>query len=60
MFAFYCRRRLFPKSNVELIGGGRGDFIVKADGAELWNKKQMGDEFPEPEVILEKMLGSVS
>ena len=56
----YAIEKAFPKSNVELIEGGKGDFIVKADGAELWNKKQMGDEFPEPEVILEKMQGSVS
>ena len=31
---------------IELIPGGRGDFIVTADGHELWNKRQMGDEFP--------------
>ncbi len=45
---------------MELIEGGKGDFIVKVDGVELWNKKQMGNEFPEPEVILEKMPGTVS
>ena len=45
---------------MELIGGGKGDFIVKADGTELWNKKQMGNEFPEPDVILERMQDSVS
>ena len=45
---------------MELIPGGRGDFIVKAEGNELWNKKEMGNEFPETAVILEKMQGSVS
>jgi len=40
-----------------LIEGGRGDFIVTADGVELWNKRQMEDEFPEPETILAKLKG---
>jgi predicted Rdx family selenoprotein len=38
-----------------LIRGGGGDFIVVADGRELWNKRRMGDEFPEPNAILEKL-----
>lgn len=37
---------------MELVEGGRGDFIVTADGRELWNKRAMGDEFPEHDVIL--------
>ena len=41
-----------PNAEVELIKGGRGDFIVKADGRELWNKKKMGNEFPEEDQIL--------
>lgn len=40
---------------MELIGGGRGDFIVTADGRELWNKRQMGDEFPEEAAIVAKL-----
>lgn len=40
---------------MELIEGGRGDFIVTADGTELWNKRQMGDEFPEHGVILQRL-----
>jgi len=35
-----------------LIEGGRGDFIVAVDGRELWNKKQMDNQFPEHDVIL--------
>ena len=45
----------YPGAEVELIGGGKGDFIVKADQRELWNKKQMGNEFPEEATILEKL-----
>ena len=48
-------RESVPDSQVELLEGGRGDFIVIADGSELWNKRAMGDEFPEHDVILEKL-----
>ena len=47
--------RAFPDAEVELIRGGGGDFIVIADGQELWNKRRMGDEFPVPDVIVEKL-----
>lgn len=40
---------------MELVGGGRGDFIVKADGVELWNKNKSGLGFPEPSQILERL-----
>ena len=36
--------------------GGRGDFIVVADGRTLWDKKKNGDAFPEETAIL-KLLG---
>ena len=32
-----------------------GDFIVLADGEQLWHKLEMGDEFPEEEAILAKL-----
>ncbi|MDP6424766.1 MAG: hypothetical protein QGG14_08480 [Planctomycetota bacterium] len=48
-------REKHADAEVELIEGGRGDFVVKNDGAELWNKRAMGDEFPENDVILEKL-----
>ena len=44
-----------PEAEVELIPGGQGDFIVKADGKELWNKLSMGNEFPEHAEILVKL-----
>jgi len=44
----------FPGTAVELIGGGRGDFIVVTDGTTLWDKRKVG-RFPEPREILEAM-----
>ena len=40
---------------MELIRGGGGNFIVIADGKELWHKRQMGDEFPQNKVILQRL-----
>ena len=40
---------------MKLQSGGRGDFIVTADGRELWNKRQMGDEFPEEDDIVQAL-----
>ena len=40
-----------------MIKGGGGNFIVIADGRQLWHKRQMGDEFPEHPVILDKLRG---
>jgi len=50
-------RKEFPDAEIELIRGGSGNFIVIADGEQLWHKLQMGDEFPEPEAILAKIRG---
>jgi predicted Rdx family selenoprotein len=40
---------------VELIRGGGGDFIVIADGREIWNKRRQGDQFPETGAILAEL-----
>jgi len=48
-------RSEFPDATLDLIPGGGGNFIVIADGEQLWHKLQMGDEFPESEVILQKL-----
>ncbi len=45
----------FPKAKVDIKPGGKGDFIVTVDGKQIWNKRQMNDEFPEPAQILGKM-----
>lgn len=47
--------KTFPEARVELKGGGRGDFIVTRDGTQLWNKRQMGDEFPDEDAIVEAL-----
>ena len=38
----------------ELIKGGGGDFIVTADGAQVFSKKEAG-RFPDHEEILEAL-----
>lgn len=44
-------------ANVELIRGSGGNFIVIADGEELWHKRQMGDAFPDEGEIVAKVAG---
>ncbi|MCC7384192.1 MAG: hypothetical protein IT384_20275 [Deltaproteobacteria bacterium] len=49
-------RQRFPAVDVELIKGGKGNFIVTTeDGRQLWHKRQMGDEFPEESQILDQL-----
>ncbi len=50
--------RAFPGATVELVPGGRGDFIVSAGDQRLWDKRKMGDEFPESAAILEALAKS--
>ncbi len=38
-----------------LVEGGRGDFIVTVDGAVVWNKREMGGEFPDPDALVEDL-----
>jgi predicted Rdx family selenoprotein len=49
-------KKAHPKSTIDKKPGGRGDFIVKADGVLLWDKKQRKDErFPEAQEILSQL-----
>jgi predicted Rdx family selenoprotein len=48
-------RSAHPDAEVDLVPGGRGDFIVTADGQRLWDKRRMDDQFPEHRVILDKL-----
>lgn len=41
-----------PAAVVEVVPGGRGDFVVIADGERIWDKRAMGDRFPEDEEIV--------
>jgi predicted Rdx family selenoprotein len=50
-------REAFPDAQVELIRGSGGNFIVTADGVQLWHKRQMGDTFPDPGEIVARLRG---
>lgn len=43
----------FPGVEVDLIRGGGGDYIIIAAGQEIWNKRAMGDAFPEEDAIVQ-------
>jgi len=47
-------RDTVPSAKVVLIPGGKGDFIVVANGRELWNKRQVG-RFPEHAEIVDEL-----
>lgn len=46
--------RELPGTEVELVRGGRGDFIVTADGALLWDKRVRGG-FPDDGRIVQEL-----
>ena len=49
-------QKAHPKSTIEKKPGGRGDFVVKADGKLLWDKKRRDDDrFPEAHEILSQL-----
>ena len=48
-----------PGTEVELVRGRRGDFIVTADGAVLWDKKSRGG-FPDDGRIVAELRARVS
>ncbi|MFN3242257.1 MAG: Rdx family protein [Planctomycetota bacterium] len=45
-----------PDATVEKIPGGKGDFVVKVDGRELWDKRAHAEtRFPEHDEILSQL-----
>jgi len=44
-----------PGAQVELIDGGRGDFIVHADGELVWDKKGADGGFPSEAEVLARL-----
>lgn len=40
---------------MQLLKGGRGDFVVKKDGEVIWDKKRMGDRFPDEEDVVDTL-----
>ena len=47
----------FPEAEIDLVGGGRGDFIVTVDGRELWNKKKTQGDFPDEARFVARLKG---
>lgn len=45
----------FPDADVQLLEGGRGDFLVKRDGAVLWDKRNDQGRFPEHAEIIDQL-----
>ena len=50
-------RKALPEASVDLIKGSKGVFIVTADGREVWNKRMMGDKFPDEEKLVNELAG---
>jgi len=48
-------KKAHPGATVDLIRGGRGAFIVTADGREIWNKHEMRGEFPDEDRLVATM-----
>ena len=40
---------------MQLIKGGSGEFIVKRDGSTVWDKKRMGNQFPDEDVVVKAL-----
>ncbi len=45
----------FPGATVELIGGGRGDFIVKRDDEIFWDKRNVEGRFPDDGEVVARL-----
>lgn len=41
-----------PDAKVDLIKGKGGVFNVTVDGREIWNKKEMGGEYPNEDQLV--------
>ena len=50
--------RALPGTPVDLIKGRGGNFIVKADGKVLWDKRAMDDQFPDDDDVVDDLRGS--
>ncbi|MBI5851886.1 MAG: Rdx family protein [Planctomycetes bacterium] len=50
-------RAAIPGAKVEQKPGGRGDFVVTADGKRIWDKRKQDDQFPEPGAIVAMLRG---
>jgi predicted Rdx family selenoprotein len=48
-------KKAHPSARIDLIKGSRGAFVVTVDGTEMWNKHEMGDEFPDEDRLVATM-----
>lgn len=50
--------KAFPGAKVDLIKGSRGAFNVTVDGAEVWNKHEMDDQYPDEAKLIAGLKGA--
>jgi predicted Rdx family selenoprotein len=48
-------RKAHPKATIETKPGGRGDFLVTADGKRIWDKKGKDGDFPPAAEVLKRL-----
>ena len=46
-----------PEASITLIPGGRGDLIVKRGDELIWDKKAMGNMWPETDELIATLQG---
>jgi hypothetical protein len=44
-----------PGTEVEIKRGGRGDFIVTAGETVVWDKRNMGGQFPDEDEVVDEL-----
>ncbi len=52
-------KKAFPEVKVDLIKGRGGVYNITVDGREVWNKREMNDEYPDDDALI-RALGAQS
>jgi len=52
-------KKELPGAEIELARGGRGDFLVTADGVTIWDKQKTGS-FPDEGKLVAALLDCVA
>lgn len=47
--------KAIPGTSITLIPGGRGDLIVKRGDELIWDKKGMGNSWPETDELIARL-----
>jgi predicted Rdx family selenoprotein len=50
-------RAALPAAELELVKGKGGNFIVDAGDQRLWDKRRMGDAFPDEDALVARLQG---